>query len=165
MKLEDLTNQETELLQSMPKNGFFKERDEYLEKNGIYKRWRDIFEGYVHLASAGDIEAVKRALFFLWYQCSEPNALSGINNLDDNLVEKALLIVNSIAENEDLDMELKWMLPYYYAVTNWYFERFKGLNSLLKASKRNENLWETEKSKSIFGNRGQLGEYWSSIQA
>jgi len=163
MKLEEITRKETELLHRMPKGGFCEERDEYLKKHDLYKEWQEIFTHYVEIATTGDIEAIKRALFFLWYQCSEPNQLSGINNLDEHLVEKVLLIVDKLAESHELDSELKWMLPYYYSVAEWYFARFQKLNGLLAASVTNKELWQTEKPKSTFINRGQLGEYWHSI--
>jgi len=162
MKIDELTERENRLEKNMPSGGYFEERDEYLKNNKIYEENKSIFCEYVSLANKGNLEAIKRALFYLWYQCSEPNQLSGISELDERKIQSILLAVNKLSENMKLDVELKYMLPYYYQVCEWYFERFKNLEALLLASKENINLWEKEASKSKKQNRGKMGEYWSS---
>ena len=147
----------------MPINGTIEEMDVFLKKNGLYREWQELFSAYVHLAEGGDLESIKRALFFYWYQCFEPNALSGVSDLDKRLTERVLGIIDSMAEDDELNSELTLMLPFYYSVCNWYLEGFQGLNNLLSASTRNRDMWQTQKFNSSFNNRGQLGNYWSSI--
>jgi hypothetical protein len=162
MKIENLTQLERSIKVRMPKEGCFDERDEYLLKHGLYQDWRSLFVKYANLALDGDAEALKRSLFFLWYQCAEPNQLSGINELDENLAKKILIKIDTMSESGKLDSELAFMLPFYYQITEWYFERFSNLENILKASIANPNLWEKEAPKVNWGNRGVMGDYWSS---
>ncbi|GAA3927607.1 hypothetical protein [Litoribacillus peritrichatus] len=162
MNIESLTKLESRIEDRMPKSGTFEERHKFLEGNGIYQEWRGLFEKYSELAFSGDIEALKRTLFFIWYQCSEPNQLSGLNKLDEKITEKVLREIDSLVELNKLDNELEFMLPYYFQVCEWYFERFNKLNALSKASKIKSELWQVEAPKCKWLSRGRMGEYWSS---
>ena len=154
MTLEEITALENEWLAKHP-YGRVKDLHAACEQMGIYDAWRNIFEQYVILARQGDLEALKRALFLYWYSCSEPNELSGIPSLGDDLPFEVLGMINDLAQKGELDTELKWMLPYYYSITDWYIDRFEGFDKLKKISKEPD---------SSFDNRGQLGKYWKSIQ-
>lgn len=146
----------------MPSGGHFEERDKYLLENKIYENWRGIFEKYATLALDGQDEALTRAVFFIWYQCSEPNQLSGLALLNEEFTNRILARVNTLAGSDSLHHELKFMLPFYYQVCEWYFERFENMESLYLASKENLDLWEIEAPKQNWNNRGIMGEYWSS---
>jgi len=146
----------------MPKGGCFEERHDYLLTNGIYSEWSGVFEQYVELALGGNTEALKRSLFFLWYQCSEPNQLSGLSDLNEQLIEKILRMVANQAKGSALDLEMQFMLPYYFQVCSWYFERFSKLDALTNQSLTNTELWQTEAAKQSWAHRGIMGDYWSS---
>jgi len=156
MTLEEITALEYEWMAKHP-YGRMKDLHAACEQMGIYDAWRNIFEQYVILARQGDLEALKRALFLYWYSCSEPNELTGILMLDEGLIIEVLTMVNELAQKGELDTELEWMLPYYYSITDWYIDRFKGFDELKKISKEPE-------LDTSFDNRGQLGNYWKSIQ-
>jgi len=162
MNIENLTQLEKSIEIRMPNGGHFEERDEYLLSYGLYNDWSDVFIKYVNLALSGNLEALKRSLFFLWYQCSEPDQLSGIRELDEDMTNKILIKIDSMAEADELDAELTFMLPFYYQVAEWYFERFNDLDNVRKASISNSDLWEKEAVKVNWKNRGIMGEYWIS---
>jgi len=164
MTLEEITDLENEWLAKHP-YGRVKDLHEACEQMGIYDAWRNIFEQYVILAREGDLEALKRALFLYWYACSEPNELCGIPSLGDDLTFEVLGMVNNIVQKGELDTELKWMLSYYYSLTDWYIYRFEGFDELKKISKETDPqlFWEFCPDSS-FDNRGHLGKYWKSIQ-
>jgi len=162
MSIELLTEIERSIQIRMPKGGTFEDRNDFLISNGIYKEYQSVFEKYSELGVSGDLEALKRSLFFLWYQCSEPNQLSGLDELNEALTEKVLARIDRIAEENHLDEELEFMLPYYYQVCEWYFDRFNNLNSLSIASKANADMWVQNAPKHKWANRGIMGEYWSS---
>ncbi|UCC98183.1 MAG: hypothetical protein JSW66_20345 [Phycisphaerales bacterium] len=192
MTLEELTALENEWLRKHPK-GSLEDMHALCQETGVYEAWRRIFELYVIEARKGDLEALKRALFLYWYACSEPSEFSGIPALDDGLTAEVLGMVNETAKKGRLDIELKWMLPYYYYITDWYIERLEGFCELKEVSKANreaympdwsqpacyESLrglqealarkldldpWEELCLKSSFSNRGQMGYYWKSVQ-
>jgi len=161
--MESLTEIEISLIRRMPKKGNFGELDSYLRTTGLYDEWGYLFEQYAALALDGSNEALKRALFFVWYQCSEPCQFSGLFELNEPSCKKILKQVNLLAERKSLDDELTFMLPYYFEVCGWYFERFEELNSLLGASVENGNLWQTESKTKNWKDRGLMGGYWSTI--
>jgi hypothetical protein len=162
MNIELLTKLEDSLEGRMPQGGTFEERHDFLEANGMYQEWRVLFEKYTQLALGDDVEALKRALFFLWYQCSEPTQLSGLDSLDELATEKILRKIEDIIVQNELDKELEFMLPYYYQVCEWYFDRFNELDILLRASRTKNELWQDEAPRSTWKSRGIMGVYWSS---
>ena len=162
MKIEELTQIEKNIESRMPEGGHFEERHDYLLEHGLYQDWRNLFVQYANLALDDDLEAIKRSLFFIWYQCAEPSQLSGINEIDESLVEMVLLKVDTLSAVGKLDLELTFMLPFYYQVAEWYFERFSGLENLIQASISNADLWQREAIKVNWKNRGIMGDYWLS---
>ena len=162
MSIEILTEIESSIQGRMPQSGTFEERHVFFTANGIYREWQSVFEKYAEQGIDGDLEALKRALFFLWYQCAEPNQLSGLSELNEIVTEEVLAKINCIAEGSNLDEELTFMLPYYYQVCEWYFDRFSNLNSLYEASQSNTEMWIKCAPIREWCNRGIMGEYWSS---
>jgi len=163
MRLDEITQWESALKAKMPHRASMEQRDKYLEEQGFYQEWGGVFKEYAKLALKGDLEALKRCVFFIWYEAAEPVPLHGIWGLDQTLSEKVLGRLNTMCAQGDLDTELRWMLPYYYSVCDFYLDRFSGLDDLLKVSRRNVKLWYKLARKSSFSDRGQLGDYWSAI--
>ncbi len=159
MTLDEITALECEWLKKMPDRGFFEERDTLFRKTGVYEAWQRIFREYVTCAKTGDGEALKRAIFLYWYSFSEPHELTGIPILDTDLAEEVFGLANDALQKGECDTELKWMLPFYYSIADFYLDyswpdRFEHVR---RASKENKDLWRTLCSESTFENRGQLG--------
>jgi hypothetical protein len=72
---------------------------------------------------------LKRGLFIQWYACTEPNYLTGIEQLDEEAEKNIINIVEEKIQNNSLDSELKWMLN-YYADWDYVFDRFKNREGL-----------------------------------
>ena len=162
MTLSELTTRENEWLDRHPSRGFMEEKDALCKEEGIYDVWREIFAEYVALAGPGDLEALKRALFLAWYEMAEPSHLSGLYLLDAEAKKEVFQMLEDFARQDQLDEELKWMLPYYYSIADWYLK--SEFEAVRKASERNVKLWRTGCLNASFENRGQLGRYWTSIQ-
>ncbi len=161
--VEEIGNEEAVLLAKMPLDGFIEQRHEYLNKHGLYDEWRDIYRKYVDLAQVGDLEALKRPLFFAWYQVSEPGWLSGINELPDR---QTILVLNFLEErlaHGRFDDELKHMLRYYFIICDYYLERFYPLPNILKISVFLGELDRSLPEVNVLGYRGQMGDYWESV--
>ena len=118
MTLDEITALEYEWLAKQPEGGSFEQRHALYQRIGMYGAWQSIFEEYVVLSRQGNLEALKRALFLYWYSWAEPNELSGILGLDENLVKETLRMVDDLTRKGGLDEELKWMLPHYYEDTS-----------------------------------------------
>lgn len=148
----------------MPTKGSFEEMHNFLLENDLYEQWRSVFDEYVELATSGDSEALKRAIFFLWYETCEPYQLSGLLDLNRTKVIKTVECLNAQLGSGATDEELIWMLPYYYQISDWYLPKEASSELILAVSKENINAWQKSLSKDNFNNRGQLGVYWQSIQ-
>ncbi len=168
MKLDELSALENEWLAKQASvHGSHGDRDAGYERIGAYEAWREIFREYVMLSRDGDLEALKRALFLYWYEYSEPHWLSGILKLDYALSEELLRRVNELASKGRLDEELRWMLPWYYSICDYYLDGREGIDALKQASMQETNMrdpqwWRLQCGRSSFENRGQMGEYWGS---
>ena len=144
----------------MPVGGYVKERATYLKNHGLYEQWREIYTKYVCLAEAGDIEALKRAIFFAWYQFSEPSWLSGIRDLPDDQTRIVVNLLEEYLAYPQEDLEFKQMLPYYMAVCSYYLERFYPLPNIQKVSTLIEDCGKPILLNTHWEYRGQMGEYW-----
>lgn len=162
MSLESTSDKEFKLLAEMPDGGSFEERDKFLSDHGLYNRWAVVFEEYVELAKAGDIESLKRALFFSWYRLAEPGILSGLKLLSEGSVEIIIELTDKLAQSKSLDEELSYMIPFYFQVCDYYFEPKSRFTSLLFASNSNHDLWQEAAARSHWQKRGIMGEYWQS---
>jgi hypothetical protein len=178
MNLEEITALEEEWLnkdktlrsewyQKQPKNRPNPGSDEewgmmYIE-TGICDAWGRIFNAYVDLAREGDIEALKRAIFLVWIESTEPPQVSWIWDLDEERVKEVLCLANTMAKEGRLDAELQWMLPWYSHITH-YLCQFEDLDDIVKASKGDPFAYYEGCLKSSFDNRGQLGRYWRDLR-
>jgi hypothetical protein len=159
--VEDIGNEEFALQKRMPKDGYIEYRDKYLTENGLYDEWREIYKRYVFLAQNGDVEALKRALFYAWYQLSEPNWLSGIGSLPDDETRILVDLLEKRLSNKVYDKELEQMLRYYMAVCEYYLERFYPLPFIQKTSASTEDRGRPKLESGKWSYRGKMGEYWS----
>jgi hypothetical protein len=119
--------------------------------------YNEIYKTYTNFDS---IEALKRAIFIQWYSVSEPIAYTGIGTLDKTLEEKNISKVIGLITNEEIDQEFKIMLDYYVSVSDWYFSRFDKYEQILQSLSKIAK--SAQKSKQMI-NRGQMGEYWNSL--
>jgi hypothetical protein len=149
--------------QDRPHPGSSEEWGVMYEETGICDAWRRIFVEYADLAREGDIEALKRAIFLLWYELTEPLEVSWFWDLDPDRVEEVLRIVNAMAREGRLDAELQWMLPWYLHITPYYL-RAKDIDDLIRVSQGDPYAYYEGCPKSSFDNRGRLGEYWRGIR-
>jgi hypothetical protein len=141
------------------------DRDRLYEQTGVYEAWQDIFRHYVALAKQGDLEALKRALYFVWAQCSISRLTTGIKDLDSQAIREAFGVANRLAQDGRLDAELQWMLSYYYVVEPSYLDRFEDLEALKQASGLHPFLYRQRCPEALFAQRGQMGDYWRAEQA
>ena len=163
MNVKQLAAVEEEWL--VKQRSLVRDREILYESLGIYAAWRDIFAQYAALAKEGDLEALKRALFFVWAECSMARLMTGLKDLDEGLTKEVLGSADKLAADGRLDEELEWMLPYYYVVEPLYLDRFDDLDALKKASHEHPFLYRQRCLDASFDRRGQMGDYWKAEQA
>lgn len=159
--LEDLTQTETELIRTLDSVvGTIEDRNNQLRDLGVYDGFASVYREY---AASDDLEATKRAIFYLWFQMSEPPVFSGLADLPKEINDKVFEKLEGLATEENVDTELQWMLPYYYSITDWLFDEiYKCSPELKRLLTNNMELWETERRREMFLGRGLMGHYWSS---
>lgn len=165
MDLNELALEECQILDKVRGiQGLIEQQEAELESSGIFDNYRGIYNKYVELAVQGDIEALKRALFLWWFDFVEPSFLTGLHELDGWEVLEQL---ETLASTNKLDKELKWMLPYYYLITDYYFDAIleNELPALRKFLDENKNtsLPCTDFLSASLEGRGQMADYWLSI--
>lgn len=163
MNVERLAATEEEWL--IKQRSLVGDREALYEREGVYAAWRGTFEQYAALARKGDLEALKRALFFIWAECSIGHLMTGIKDLGEGTVKETLGIADRLVRDGGLDAELQWMLPYYYLVEPSYLDRFEDLDALKQRSSLNPFAYRQRCLEASFDHRGQMGEYWKTEQA
>lgn len=127
------------------------------ELTEIHKTYQAIHAAYT---AHDSIEALKRAVFIQWYATTEPSYLSGIGSMDRNEEIRTMKRLHDLIQFKMLDAEFTMMVDHYYRIADWYFDGFENAD-ILKAFFRRDQPTSAAKIKSI--NRGQMGEYWSSL--
>jgi len=168
MNLDALNLAEQELLSRVQRvTGLMEEKHSQLQQSGVYAEYGKIYEAYVQLIKSENegLEALKRSIFLLWYEQAEPSCFSGLFGLSEIASQKVFSYLERRAEAEDLDFELKWMLPYYDMIAEWMFDKcsnIPNLQAFLATSDSNSFEKLGIKSEDFVG-RGQMGNYWTSV--
>lgn len=167
MNIEELTFIENRLMDMIDvATGTMEEKSSFLKSESIFDRYGNVHKSYVQLAETGDnLEALKRATFLQWYSVAEPLCYTGLENIEETHSKRAFELLHKKLLASDFDSELKWMLPYYFEIADFYLTGFNEFDELVNYSSDPKfTLWDKGKpSKSSLENRGQLSRYWFSI--
>ncbi len=167
MKLETLNSAEQNLLsQISTASGLIEEKHFQLEQNGIYAEYRKLYDAYVNLidSETEGLEALRRSIFLLWYEQAEPSCFTGLSELSEISSQKVYNFLETRVSANEIDFELKWMLPFYNGIAVWVFEERASLPNLQRfLACADRELWASELKAENFIGRGQMGNYWTSI--
>tara|TARA_R110002049_G_scaffold308226_2_gene511411 strand:- start:4827 stop:5312 length:486 start_codon:yes stop_codon:yes gene_type:complete len=158
MTLIELANKETDLYSIVIDiyNGKSNADNHDLTLDEIYVEYKNVHKEYAKL-SDNNIEGLKRGLFIQWYSLTEPDYLTGLNELDENAERKIITDLKNRIDQNEADEELLWMLN-YYLTWDWVFDRFRDIMEFktVKFKSNNKPNIKTDE-------RGQMGYYWKSI--
>jgi len=132
-----------------------------LRQDKVINKYQEIYLSYNSIyIQFQNLEALKRMIFLQWYSVSEPLALSGLVGLSNEVQKNNIKVTENLIKDNFIDKEFKIMLLHYYAVSNWYFDSFA-----IKLSIDKLDLKDMSKVACVedFDNRGQMGEYWKSL--
>ena len=168
MNIDALNLAEQQLLSRVERvTGLMEEKDAQLRQNGVYEAYGKIYEAYVELleSESEGLEALKRAVFLMWYEQAEPSCFTGVSGLSERASRKIFEALERRIEAGNLDFELNWMLPYYNVNAEWVFSKYTDLPHLQSfLALPDSGLSQRAGMKAEdFMNRGQMGEYWLSI--
>ena len=164
MTTEQLAHTETELYSTVIEFYQKEQTDELNERiKAVFASYKQVHKNYSDIAKEDD-EALKRGLFIQWYACTEPNYLTGIEELDEEAEQNIIDLIEKKIQNNSLDTEIKWMLN-YYATWDFVFDRFKNRKGLagLIANKTDELPFGLVIDNVAMNKRGQMGTYWNSL--
>lgn len=165
MTLADVTEAERRVLAAVSRvQGLIDEKIEKIQAWGIFAAYSDVHACYAQLALRGDGEALKRALFLQWYACAEPPFLSGLGEMDEVAERAVFQRLDELAARDELDDELRWMLPWYALIAEYYFEERAPMALARWLATRGDahDVDLAAKGASLV-DRGQMGKYWRSI--
>lgn len=143
------------------------ERDRALERSGVYAEYPAILSGYLELLDDEEsaLEAMKRAVFLIWYSGIEPAMESGIAELPELTVRATLDELEAVCRRQAYDEELQAMLAWYHQRGEHALLRVPGLNAVEALIEDAEpQAWDrVTRSPSHMAERGLLGRYWMAL--
>ena len=148
--------------------GTIDEKDAQVQRSGLYAEYPAILACYLdRLASDEDrAEALKRAVFLVWWSAVEAPPLSGIAELPERYARQTMLALEEVAVSDELDDEFRIMLSWYHSILAAPFELF-GADRYVPEMIRGlpHDAWRSRFHTPQFEHRGQLGRYWRSLLA
>ncbi|MDQ3031575.1 MAG: hypothetical protein M3Y87_04100 [Myxococcota bacterium] len=163
MTLAELTAEEDRLLAIIGSvAGSMEQKFDALRRHGVFRDYARVHAEYAELASRGDAEALKRAVFLQWFAQSEPACFTGLWELAPAAERRVLELLDRLAAADAMDSELRWMLPYYHAITDFAFDGRDGLPSLDRWLRENASAEfpGARTDDAALAGRGQLSAYW-----
>jgi len=146
--------------------GTIEEKDRQITRSGLYAEYPAILRSYLDLLSddAAGHEALKRAVFLVWFSTMEPSPYSGISEFPEHHAREAMQVLEDRARTGALDEEFVLMLAWYQGIMSAAFELY-GVNTFAAQAIVGvpHDGWLGRFVPSQFGNRGQLGTYWQSV--
>jgi hypothetical protein len=150
-------------------SGTIDERDAQITRSGMYAEYPAIIRGYYEMFSASEndparLEALKRAVFLVWYSFTVPSTESGISELAETSVRDIMAALQWSIEHGPTDEELRLMVAWYrdtFAAPFEFFGPVKGLDAWIRDVSSDDA--RTALASSTWTNRGQLGVYWASV--
>lgn len=164
-QLAELTAQEEELMRVVVGlSGSMEAKHQTLLDTGVYARYAAIHATYTELAAQNE-EALKRAIFILWYSLAEPECFTGIFSLSESATEQAGQLLQQLVTANELDEEWRWMLPWYYRLTDYAFGNWTAQPAFQQLLTGLPNqAWNPHPVLFPLEARGRMGSYWLSIQ-
>ena len=146
--------------------GTIEEKDAQVQRSGLYAEYPAILACYLdRLVSDVDRnEALKRAVFLVWWSALEAPPLSGIAELPERYARETMHALEAAAVCGELDDEFRAMLAWYHSVLAAPFDLF-GADRYVPEAIRGlaHDAWRSQFHVSQFQHRGQLGRYWRSV--
>jgi hypothetical protein len=161
-RLEELASWEDRLMALIPARGFFEERIPQVVAARLPEQWQQVVEAYVALLDdpIQGVEALRRAVFLVWYSWNEPWPLTGIRELSDDVQHRVLERLDQQLASSQPDAELRSMLRGYGPGTPFDLHpQLAALNGFLASI---HGPYSPDTPLRPLQSRGALGAYWLS---
>jgi len=160
--LEALDAREAALRAQIPRYGYFEERQPQVEAAGLPAQWSQIIDEYAELLRdpVCGIEALRRAVFLVWYSYNEPWQLTGIRNVNPSSELEVLLRLEDELRSSEPDLELRSMLNAYGP--SLPFDLHPELKATATFLKSTTGTCYAHVPLPTLETRGEMGAYWLS---
>lgn len=170
LSLSSLSGWEEAVLASIAgAHGAPEERDQQIERSGMYAEYPAILHAYIELMSdeESSLEALKRAVFLIWRSAMALPAISGIASLPDGDARRVLGELDTRVRRDAIDEELWWMLAWYHGEGPFVLELYGAVDDLRRTLERMgpEGWRSVSITPAAMATRGQMGRYWSALAA
>jgi hypothetical protein len=167
--LDALAGWESAVLASLRgAKGTIEERDRQVTRAGLYAEYPAIVRSYLELLAddRSSAEALKRAVFIVWFSTVEPSPNSGISEIPEGLAREVMQQLDARARTSGLDDEFVSMLAWYRSILPAAFDLYGADEPTSAATSGvSHDDWRDRFAPAQFNNRGQLGTYWQSLLA
>lgn len=169
LNLDSLANWESAVLASIRgATGSIEQRDAQITRSGMYAEYPAIVSAYAELTTSDKppvrLEALKRAVFLVWYSFNAVSVDSGISELAESTVREIMGTLDSLLTHGEGDDELRAMLAWYRDSLGYPFEYYgpvRALDPFIRDVTIDDA--RTKLRQSHFACRGQLGVYWTQL--
>lgn len=153
--------------------GTLEDKAQHLEDAGVFTAYKQLHQQYLaaYQAAIGEptrLELLKRLIFLNWYGALEPSFLTGIGELDEQVVMAVYTLLDARIRDQKLDEELHWMLSYYscweYLLLHYAENRLPALTAFIQSV--DQSVLHIPRQRLLpdtMANRGQMGLYWRSL--
>jgi hypothetical protein len=154
------------------------DKERLLRADGTFAESAAIHATYVDFAaglwSPNALEALKRAVFLGWYAAVEPSCFTGVDDLDETVLQREFDLLLATTRDGRLDGEFEAMLGWYVQVASYAFVGRAGGDGLKLANAAAELIRDLRLfdghaykhfpfSRTDLERRGQMGHYWISL--
>jgi hypothetical protein len=153
--------------------GTMEDKMQQLRSSTIIEEYKQLHKEYLTLLQAScnkqeQLELLKRLVFLNWYQLVEPSIYTGLEELDEEVVQAAYDLLDTWLSHSALDQEFQWMLSYYasweYAILFYSKNRLPMLTAFIEAVDQSAlHLPQHQLPRHSMDNRGLMGRYWQSV--
>lgn len=158
------------------------ERFQRLHDREVFARYRGVFEAYATLAAGQPgadepgatpddaTEALKRATFLQWSAAAEPRERTGLWRLDEEAQDEVIRELDRRIQTGELDDELRFMLGWYFAQADFYFDSLEeghALKALLREARDEAPVRIEDPPEALrrTDRRGRMGMYFAEMLA
>jgi hypothetical protein len=159
--LQLLHDREVELMAALPEDGYFEQRAPLIERLGLPGKWVEVLHDYVELFDAPPYraEALRRAVFLVWYWWNEPWPLTAMRDRDPELEQRVLRALEAEMASDSPDRELQSMLGGYGE--SLPFDQHPEFSATLSVASGSPGL-DSRVCLPGLETRGSMGVYWLS---
>ena len=166
--LDGIARREAEIFSVVEQaTGDMEQKYAALAAAGVFDAYADVLARYVDQldSSALGLEALKRAVFLVWYDLAEPGCFTGLRDLPEPQVRDVLNRLDAAVGRGLLDSEFEAMLGHYHTIADHAFTRSGSRPALERwLSASDPDAWRTQVPvPSDRWSRGQMSAYWTSV--